>query len=216
MHMPPDLVLFDCDGVLVDSEPLTSLVIQSSLARYGLDVSLDHIDTYFVGGTMMGVRDTALSKGARLPETWLDDIYTEMFDKLAAEVEPVPGIVAVLDALDAAGIPYAVGSNGPHRKMQITLRRCGLYDRLAGRIVSREDVPNPKPAPDVYLTAAAAIGIDPVRAVVVEDSPNGATAGKAAGCLTFGFTAHTKPARLEPICDRIFDDMADLPGMLGL
>ena len=214
--MPPDLVLFDCDGVLVDSEPLTSLVIQSSLARCGLEVSLDDIDTYFVGGTMMGVRDTALSKGAHLPDTWMDDIYREMFDKLAAEVEPVPGILSVLDALDAAGIPYAVGSNGPHQKMEITLRRCGLYDRLAGRIVSREDVPHPKPAPDVYLAAAAALGVDPARAIVVEDSPNGATAGKAAGCVTFGFAAHTRPERLQPICDRIFDDMADLPGMLGL
>ncbi|WP_299735449.1 HAD family phosphatase [uncultured Roseobacter sp.] len=216
MNLPPDLVIFDCDGVLVDSEPLTNVIIRDNLARHGLDVSLDQIVDLFVGGTMIGVMRTARDMGAELPERWLDTIYSEIFDVLAARVEPVPGIAAVLDALDDAGIPYAVGSNGPHRKMEITLTRTGLIERLQSRIYSREDVANPKPAPDVYLKAAQEAGVAPDRCVVVEDSASGARAGKAANMCTFGYVAQSDPARLDPICDRLFASMDALPDLLGL
>ena len=216
MQLPPDFVIFDCDGVLVDSEGITNLVIQDNLAKYGLHVAVDDIIRLFVGGTMSGVMTQARSMGAALPDDWLDEIYPEMITRLGQEVTLVPGAVDVLDALDAAGIGYAVGSNGPHRKMDVTLARTGLAARLQGRIYSREDVPNPKPAPDVYLKAASEAGIAPSRCVVIEDSPSGAKAGKAAGMVTFGFAAETEPARLQPICDAVFNDMAQLPGLLGL
>lgn len=216
MNLPPDLVIFDCDGVLVDSEPLTNVIIRDNLARHGLKISIDQVVDLFVGGTMMGVMKTARDMGAKLPEGWLDTIYSEIFDVLAARVEPVPGIATVLDTLDDAGIPYAVGSNGPHRKMEITLTRTGLIERLQGRIYSREDVANPKPAPDVYLKAAQEAGIAPNRCVVVEDSASGARAGKAANMCTFGYVAQSDPARLDPICDRLFASMDALPDLLGL
>ena len=216
MIMPPGMVIFDCDGVLVDSEPISDRVIQKSLAHYGLEITVQEVSGLFLGGTIAGVADTARGMGARLPGDWVDNIYAEIFEALAEEVELVPGAPLVLDALDAAGIPYAVGSNGPHRKMEITLKRTGLAGRLAGRVWSREDVPNPKPAPDVYLAAAQAEGVPPERCVVIEDSPNGARAGVAAGMYTVGFAAHTDRAALLAVCDAAFDAMPELPALLGL
>ena len=211
-----DMVIFDCDGVLVDSEPITNRAMQRNLASYGLELTLEEVMGSFVGGTIFGVCEKAKSMGADLPETWVEDFYQEMFEALRDTVEAIPGAAAVLDGLDAAGIIYAVGSNGPHEKMRITLTRTGLRERLEGRIYSREDVANPKPAPDVYLKAAADAGVPPARCVVIEDSASGAKAGKAAGMTVFGFAAETPADRLEPICDLVFEDMHDLPGLLGL
>ena len=211
-----DLVIFDCDGVLVDSEPVTNALLRDTLAGYGLNLSLAQVMEHFVGGTIKGVMDKANAMGAGLPADWVETFYAQMFEALAENVEAIPGAVAVLDALDAAGVPYAVGSNGPHAKMEITLARTGLAPRLSGRVFSRQDVAQPKPAPDVYLLAAARAGIAPERCAVVEDSPSGATAGKAAGMTVFGFAAEMPRARLQPICDVVFDDMSDLPDLLGL
>ena len=213
--MPPQMVLFDCDGVLVDSEPLTAEVLCQNLRRHGLEVSRAQFDEFFLGGTISGLAQTARGMGASLPESWVDEIYEEMFEVLAASVEVIDGIWSVLDALDTQGILYAVGSNGPHRKMQITLGRTGLIERLEGRVYSREDVRNPKPAPDIYLKAAKDAGVAPERCVVIEDSPSGARAGKAAGMVTFGYAAQTAAPRLEPICDHLFYRMSDLPSLLG-
>lgn len=216
MQLPPDLVIFDCDGVLVDSEPLTNGLIRDNLAQYGLDLPMPQIMDLFVGGTIAGAKQRACELGATLPDDWVEEIYEQMFEVLGEKVELIPGITDVLDALDKAGIIYAVGSNGPHRKMEVTLNRTMLMPRLMGRIVSREDVPRPKPAPDVYLKAAEITGIAPARAVVVEDSASGAKAGQAAGMVVFGFAAETPVDRLNPHCDAIFDKMTDLPALLGL
>lgn len=214
--MPPDMVLFDCDGVLVDSETLTADVLCRNLAQHGLTLSPKELADLFLGGTIMGVAEQSRKMGAALPATWIDDIYEEIFSALDAGVEAIPGVWAVLDRLDAAGIGYAIGSNGPHRKMEITLGRTGLIERFRGRVYSREDVATPKPAPDVYLKAASDAGVAPGRCVVIEDSPNGARAGKAAGMVCFGFCAETPAARLAPVCDALFASMEALPALLGL
>jgi beta-phosphoglucomutase-like phosphatase (HAD superfamily) len=122
----------------------------------------------------------------------------------------------VLDRLDRQGIPYAIGSNGPHRKMEITLARCGLAARFAGRTYSREDVAAPKPAPDVYLLAASQAGVAPQDCVVIEDSATGAQAAVAAGMAVFGFARETPRAKFEGLTELLFDDMAQLPALLGL
>lgn len=212
----PEYVLFDCDGVLVDSEPITNRVLRDDLAQRGLDVPLDRVITLFVGGTMAGVMAQARGMGAKLPDDWLDHIYAKIFAALAAECEIVPGVWDVLDALDDAGIGYAVGSNGPVAKMEVTMGRCGLLHRFSGRIFSAHDCPAAKPAPDVYLKAAAAAVIPPDRCVVIEDSASGARAGKAAGMRCFGYVAQTPPAKLEDICDALFADMAELPALIGI
>jgi beta-phosphoglucomutase-like phosphatase (HAD superfamily) len=140
-----------------------------------------------------------------------------MFAALALGTPLVSGIPALLDALDAAAIPYAIGSNGPHRKMQVTLGQYPeLYARFSGRIFSRHDVAAPKPAPDLYLHAAAALGVASARAVVVEDSPTGARAAARAGMCCYGYAPHDDGKRLAGEGALIFHDMAELPGLLGL
>ncbi|WP_413872784.1 HAD family hydrolase [Albidovulum sp.] len=215
--MRPAAVLFDCDGVLVDSEPVTDRVIAESFTRHGLPFDAGEVHALFLGGTMAGVAETARHLGADLPADWVDRIYEEMFAALALGTALIPGIERVLDTLDAARIPYAVGSNGPHRKMEITLgQHPGLHDRLRGRIFSRHDVARPKPAPDLYLHAAAVLGVAPAACAVVEDSVPGARAARAAGMTCFGYAPRDDGARLAAEGARPFAAMADLPALLGL
>lgn len=214
--MRPKLVIFDCDGVLVDSEQLTNSVLQRSLARHGLKRTLDEIMDMFVGGTMVGVMHLARDMGADLPDNWLDGIYAEIYDVLSKQVEAVPNVINVLDALDAAKIPYAVGSNGRMRKMEITLQRTGMWGRLQGHVYSAQDLGVPKPAPDVYLKAANDAGIDTKDCVVIEDSASGARAAVAANMRCFGYCGDTSADKLDPYCFATFDDMAQLPRLLGL
>lgn len=210
----PDLVLFDCDGVLVDSEVITAGIIRDDLARHGLDLPAVRIDALFVGGTMAGVMETSRAMGAVLPDGWLDHIYGLVFAGLEAECPAVLGIEGVLDALDAAGIPYAVASNGPVAKMDVTLRKTGLWSRFSGHVYSAHDCAASKLAPDLYLKAAG--GIAPERCVVIEDSGTGARAGQAAGMTVYGFARGGPLEKLAPHCTAIFDDMAELLDLLGL
>lgn len=216
MQLPPSAVLFDCDGVLVDSETITNTVMRDSLATHGLSLELHEIMPLFVGGTIQSCYEQAKKLGADLPDSWVPDIYDEMYTRLAEDVTLISGVNQMFDQLDEARISYAVGSNGPHAKMAITLAKTGLLTRLEGRIVSREDVSRPKPAPDIYLRAAQLVAQSPERCIVIEDSVSGAKAGKAAGMVTWGFTAETPEESLSPICDATFHNMADLPMLLNL
>lgn len=212
----PKLVIFDCDGVLVDSEPLTNQILRDNLATHGLDLTLSETTKLFVGGTMAGVMSEARNLGASLPDHWLELIYSEIYAVLEDQVEIIPGIEILLDDLDRAGVGYAVGSNGTMRKMEITLGRTGLLERFQGRLFSGQDCAAPKPAPDVYLKAAAHAGIAPADCVVIEDSATGARAGRAAGMRCYGYCGETPSDVLQPICNAVFHDMADLKSMLHL
>ena len=213
---PPKLVLFDCDGVIVDSETITNQVLRDDLAGRGLDLPLDQIMNSFVGGTMSGVARQAADMGADIPDDWLEVIYPKIYQALADDVEAITGVSAILDALDNAGIPYAIGSNGRLEKMEITLGRTGLLGRFAGRMYSAQDLAAPKPAPDVYLKAASDAGVDPADCVVIEDSVSGAKAGIAAGMRTLGFIEETPREKLAPICDEVFEAMDQLPALLSI
>jgi HAD superfamily hydrolase (TIGR01509 family) len=202
--------------VVVDSEPLTLQLIRDDLAARGLPLDLTKTTDLFMGSTIAGAGAQAREMGADIPEDWVDLIYDKVFAALARKVESIPGIGAVLDRLDRQGIAYAIGSNGPHRKMEITLARCGLAARFAGRIYSREDVAAPKPAPDVYLLAASQAGVAPQDCVVIEDSATGAQAAVAAGMAVFGFARETPRAKFEGLTELLFDDMGQLPALLGL
>ena len=215
--MTPSGVIFDCDGVIVDSEYPTFVLLVQEFADYGLHLSPDQIAQDFTGGTMAGVADMARAKGANLPSDWVPLFYEKLYAHLALGTDLVPGILGVLDHLDARAIPYAVGSNGSDRKMQVTLGQYpGLIARFQGRLFSGQTLGKPKPAPDLYLHAAAALGVAPSLCVVIEDSPTGARAARAAGMRCMGYAAAGHADGLRAAGAVIFNDMAELPGLLGL
>ncbi|RED11082.1 HAD family hydrolase [Pontivivens insulae] len=202
-------VIFDCDGVLVDSEPLTNAIIQRNLAARGLEMTQHEVEENFVGGTIQGVGEKAAAMGARIEEGWRDALYEEIFEALAQQVELIPGVAEMLDWCAGQGLEMAIGSNGPRRKMEITLGRTGLLDRFVGRIVSRQDVAAPKPAPDVYLAALALTGVAAHEAVVIEDSRTGIKAAQAAGIAALAYAPHGKDMGAQG-----FASMSELPALL--
>ncbi|UWR22151.1 HAD family phosphatase [Sulfitobacter sp. S190] len=212
----PDFVCFDCDGVLVDSEPLTNAVLRDDLADHGLDLPAEDMFRLFVGGTMKGVMEKSRAMGAQLPDTWLDHIYARMFDVLETECQPIAGAHDLLARLDRAGIGYAVCSNGPTAKMDITLRVCELSGALSGRVYSAYDCAAPKPAPDVYLWAAREAAMLPARCAVVEDSPSGARAGLAAGMRVHGLATDETRAALMPVSNDVVETLAELADRWGI
>jgi HAD superfamily hydrolase (TIGR01509 family) len=217
--MTSEAVLFDCDGVLVDSETVSLGMIRDELAAHGLPLPLHQLESDYIGGTMENVADRARAAGASLPDDWVADFYTRLYARLAEGTPLIPGVAALLDRLDAAGIPYAVGSNGSTEKMQITLGQHGLLPRFRAAL-SGQEIGRPKPAPDIYLLAALQCGANPARCVVIEDSPTGARAALAAGIRCLGFASHgpdTPPARkMADLGIPLFHHMGDLPGLLGL
>lgn len=215
--MTPRAVLFDCDGVLVDSEPLTFALIAEDLSRHGLTLTHAEMEARFLGGTIRGLWHEARGLGATLPDDWVDDFYARLYARLGEGTPLVPGIEAVLNRLDAAGIPYAVGSNGADRKMQVTLgQHPALMAQLAGRLFSGQALGCPKPDPGLWLHCAAVLGADPGDCVVVDDSPSGCLGAARAGMRCLGFAADGDGERLRAVGAEVFHDMADLPGLLGI
>ncbi len=209
----PDLVIFDCDGVLVDSEPIANRVFRDMLNELGMDVTLEFMFEHFVGLSMPQCVELITSiRGAPPPPQFLEVLRARTEQALRAEVTPVPGIPAVLQTME---VPFCVASSGAHAKIRLTLGATGLLDHFADRIFSVADVAAPKPAPDLFLFAAQRMGKEPAHCVVVEDTPTGVRAGVAAGMRVLGFCRHTPAARLLDAGARIvFDDMTRLPQLL--
>lgn len=215
--MTPSAVIFDCDGVVVDSEGPSFTLLSQDLARYGLPMTVAQMQAMFLGGTVQGIFDTCRSMGAQLPDDWVQDFYARIYLILAQGTPLISGIVNVLNALDAARIPFAIGSNGSSRKMEITLgQHPGLIARFRGHIYSAQGLGKPKPAPDLYLHAARALGAPAEACVVIEDSANGARAAQAAGMRCMGYAPHGNADALMQAGAEIFSDMNDLPRLLGL
>jgi HAD superfamily hydrolase (TIGR01509 family) len=214
--MKPAAVIFDCDGVVVDSEPIAFDLLAADLAAHGLAMTRHQMETELLGGTMRGVWEKARKWGADLPDDWVDGFYEKLYAKLAQGTPLIPGIEAVLDALDTAGIPFAMGSNGSPRKMEITMgQHRGLLARFHGRAFSGQAMGRPKPAPDLYLHCAAIMGVEAETCTVIEDSATGARAAAAAGMRCFGYAPQGSPA-LASAGAILFTRMTDLPGLLGL
>lgn len=214
MNRPPKAVLFDCDGVLVDSEVITNRIMLKEFAERGLGLTMDEMLEISLGNTMEGVAAEAARRGARIEDGWVAQFYLKAFEALEREVEAVPGVSDVIDRLHARGVAMAVASNGPVAKMQITLRRAGLLDRLTPHIFSARDLAHPKPAPDIYLHAAAVLGVSPTECAVIEDSASGAKAGQAAGMRCIGFAQATDAAKLRPYCHDVVQDMTQVAKLL--
>ncbi len=208
------LVIFDCDGVLVDSDRISVRIDVGVFAQLGWPISEAELIERFVGRSdefMVGEIEAQL--GRRLAENWEDEfehLYREAFE---AELTPVDGIV---EALDRISTPTCVASSGSHDKMRHTLGLTGLYPRFEGRIFSVSEVTEGKPAPDLFLHAAERMGAEPAGCAVVEDSRFGVEAARAAGMRAFGYAGGLTPAeRLEGPGTVVFDDMRDLPRLLG-
>jgi HAD superfamily hydrolase (TIGR01509 family) len=212
-----DLVIFDCDGVLVDSEPVSNRVFTEMLNGIGLETTLAETMRDFVGRSMAScVEIVERRTGRPVPPDFVDTVQQRTFEAFRVELHAVPGIAAALDAVDAMGVPTCVASSGEHAKMRTTLGLTGLLPRVDGRLFSATEVPRGKPHPDLFLHAARTMGADPSRCAVVEDSPVGARAGAAAGMTVFGYSARTNPTALAEAGAVVFDDMRRLPQLLGL
>lgn len=211
-------VLFDCDGVLVDSEAVGVDHMRRELATLGIDKSHDEVVDLFVGKTLPGVGRTLRDAGYPIPEDWHRGVYDRLYARLAEGTPLIAGVEAVLDALDASGVRYAVGSNGETRKMETTLtQHPGVWARVKDHLFSAQTLGKPKPDPAVYLAAATALGLDPGACVVVDDSPSGCKAGVAGGFRTLGFaTGFHGEGHLRAVGAEVFTEMAALPGLIGL
>lgn len=209
------LAIFDCDGVLVDSEELTHRVLIEALAGLGIELDLERAIGLFMGNTLqqnIAVIERLL--GHSLPEGFFPEWRELLYARFRSEpVRAVPGVVGVLDRLR---IPSCVVSNGPLRKMQTTLGVTGLIERFADRLYSSESGLPGKPAPDLFLAAARDFAAEPARTFVVEDSPKGVAGAVAAGMPVFGYAAagYTDAAELADAGAIVFTDMRELPALI--
>ncbi|MBD3785523.1 MAG: HAD family phosphatase [Sphingomonadales bacterium] len=210
-------VLFDCDGVLVDSEPATFALLQEEFAAQGLNMTIPEMERLFIGGTIEGVRQQANAMGAAFPSDWADHYYARLYARLRVGTDLMPGVPELLDRLDAAGIRYAVGSNGRMAKMEATLgQHPDIRARLEGRMFSGQELGAPKPAPDLYLHCARILGVPAEACVVIEDSATGARAAAAAGMRCLGYAPQGPNPRLAAEGAELFTDMAQVPALIGL
>lgn len=207
-----DGVIFDCDGVLVDSERITSRVWAGLLTGVGLPTTTEESLSTYLGNSMQRCIEIVTEKLGRTPPAdLLPSFHAAVKVALEQEVTPVSGVVEVLDALDAAGIPHGVASNGEYEKMRTTLGTTGLLTRLDGRFYSAVDVARPKPAPDLFLHVAKQLGLTPTRTIVVEDSPLGVLGAHTAGMTVIGYAELVSPERLMAAgADHTIHDMREL------
>ena len=195
--------------MLVDSEEISNRVLAGLLTEIGLPMTPEQSVEAFMGRSWKTVEAHVAERSLTLPDGFRRRYLDEMFAVFERELRPVPGVVEALEAID---LPTCVASSGSHEKMRFTLGRTGLLERFSGRIFSATEVERGKPAPDLFLHAAAGMGWDPAECAVVEDSPAGVEAGLAAGMTVFGYAGRTPAARLDGA--RVFGDMAELPGLL--
>jgi HAD superfamily hydrolase (TIGR01509 family) len=206
-----DLVIFDNDGVVVDSELLANRVLSDLLTECGHPTSLEECIREYMGGTLAGVRSSVRRQwGDELPDAFDDLYHDRLFDAFSTDLRPVRGIEQVLSELD---LPYCLASSGTFERINRSLSVTGLAEYFSGRIFSAEQVANGKPAPDLFLHVAATLAVPVSRCVVIEDSPNGVSAARAAGMAVLGYTALTPADRLRD-AEVTFDEMEQLPGLI--
>lgn len=215
---PFDLVIFDCDGVLVDSELLASEVLSEILAEYGVDVPARECRERFTGSSLARVKELVFkSASIELPDDFEDRVRQADRDVFEKRLRPVSGIEETLDVLN---IPVCVASSGRMEKITHSLELTGLMDYFKPHLFSAEMVVRGKPAPDLFLHAAKNMGVAPDRCLVVEDSPVGIKAAQAAGMSVFGFAggAHAGPGYGEMLdltgADIVFREMFALPNLI--
>jgi len=208
-----DGVVFDCDGVLIDSEPIANAVLADSLAEeIGYRITAEESHCRFTGMIFGQIEDQLRTEtGVSFPDGWVGRHFETLFARYRTELKAMDGVHDLVEALDGRGIPWGVASQSPPDYLELVLDLIGLGERARGRVASAKEVALPKPAPDVYLVACERISRDPSRVAVIEDSPTGARAGVAAGCTVFGYV-HDRPAEelMQAGCTTTVSRLADL------
>jgi HAD superfamily hydrolase (TIGR01509 family) len=214
-----DLVIFDCDGVLVDSEVIACRAHAAVLTRHGYPITAEQVFDRFLGrSTRQANLEVEAELGRGLPDDFHVQLQDELFRCFATTLEAVPHIDA---ALAAIALPVCVASSGSQQRIRASLGGVGLYDKFAPNIFSATQVPNGKPAPDLFLFAAAQMAASPERCLVIEDSVPGITGARAAGMTVFGFHggSHCRPGYGDALRAAgavvTFDDMRQLPDLIA-
>jgi HAD superfamily hydrolase (TIGR01509 family) len=211
--MIPDLVIFDCDGVIVDSEGPTCDAIAKNLTSYGFPLDRDGVHDLFVGQTLHDIHRAGRERGLGLPDNWVSELYLEMFELLGRGVPLSKGVVELFDALEAQGTRIAIASNGAIDKMRVTLSPHGLFDRLSDRMYSGH-VHEPKPKAGMLIAAMTQANAAPERTFMIDDSAAGAGAAAAAGTHFIGYSEHGGAEKLAPLGVEIAYSMAELRAKL--
>ncbi len=217
-------VIFDCDGVVMERHGISFGPLTERLEERGIHLNRGQLRDLLRGCSQDSFVRKVRRHDPTFPEDWLRAEYDRIVAKLAAGARLVPDVLTVLDRLDAKGVHYAIGSNGPILKLKVMMaQHPGLADRFRGHIYSAQSLAAPKPAPDLPLHAAAQMGVRPSRCAVIDDGILGVTAAVAAGMSGFCFAAHDDAASLAEqaaeLADynvSLFHHMRDLPGVLGL
>ncbi|MEM5311003.1 HAD family phosphatase [Paraburkholderia sp. JHI869] len=220
--IPFDAILFDCDGVLVDSERITHVVLTQMLGELGWTLSVDEAMGIFVG---KAVKDEAARieahTGFAITDAWLGGFRARRNAALERDLVEIPGAPAAVRAVHGAMQGrIAVASGADRRKVELQLRKVNLLDCFEGHVYSGHETPRSKPHPDVYLAAAAGLGVAPERCAVIEDTVTGARAGLAAGATVFGYSppepGHSSAqALVDAGVAHVFTDMVQLPALLS-
>ena len=212
------MIIFDCDGVLVDSEILSCGTDARLMTEAGYAITTEALIAGYIGRPKAEIwAAIAELRGAPWPEGVLQRANDLLIDRLRTELQPVRGVAGALDAIGAVEGPMAVASSSGVEKLRLSLEVCGLWDTFGGRVFSAEMVARGKPAPDVFLHAAAQCGVDPAACLVIEDSVAGVTAARAAGMTALGFTGgeHTFPGHADSLsaagARAVVGHMDDLP-----
>ena len=212
------LVIFDCDGVLVDSEVISNGVLAGLLTAEGLPTTLVEARRDYQGLLLAEVVERAQERlGRALPEDWLERFERERAEAFQRELAPVSGAVEVVERVRAAGVAVCVASQGKLEKTRLSLELTGLRHLFGdGTLFSAYAVARGKPHPDLFLHAAGEMGADPAGCVVVEDTPSGVLAGVCAGMRVLGYAADSDERALRGAGAEVFRSLAELPALLGL
>jgi HAD superfamily hydrolase (TIGR01509 family) len=213
----PALVIFDCDGVLVDSERLTVGVEARVLTELGWPHTTEDVVARWMGrSSAFQLAEVEERLGAAAMREYDERSTAEVHAAFERELRAVEGVEHLLEELDRAGLPVCVASSGTHARMRRTLGITGMYQRFSGRIFSATEVEHGKPAPDLFLHAAHRMGVPPARCVVIEDSVYGVQAAVAAGMTAYGYAGGLTPRdRLAVEGAVVFERMADLVDVLA-
>ena len=216
--MRPELVIFDCDGVLVDTETAANRTLSAWLTEAGYPVTFEDCRRRFSGRSMKSVQAEIEAEGHSLGFVLMDRWYASLDDIFRDRVQPVPHVGTVIAALRERGVPWCVASSARLEKMHLTLGSTGLIDHFRDVLFSASMVARGKPFPDLFLHAARQMGRGPEGCVVVEDSVPGTQAGVAAGMPVFSYHGdpHSDRDGLAAAGGVLFDDMRALPALLGL